>query len=109
MEEQERLRMACAAIQRITDRTHGPAAAWSRLESERLRQQNRANDEAARACEAEERLAAIVRAANAVVVASEDPRVIAGPLFDRIADLRTALSLLPNDQVHRAKPAGDDQ
>jgi hypothetical protein len=68
------------------------------LESERLRQQARANSEALKACEAGNQLAAIVRAANAVVVAREDPRIIAGPLFDRIADLRAALASLPSAQ-----------
>lgn len=49
-------------------------AAWRKSASDRL-----------------SRLAELASAAEAVIEASKDPRIIAGTLFDRIADLRDVL------------------
>jgi len=84
MDAQKQLREAAARIDDIAMRCHFSASAFSAVEKERQRQQNRANREATWAAELEE-------AAYAVITASKDPRIIAGPLFDRIADLRRIL------------------
>ena len=80
MEAQQQLREAAARIDDIAMRCHFSASGFSQIEKERVRHQARANAEATWAAELEE-------AAKAVITARKDPRILAGPLFDRIADL----------------------
>jgi hypothetical protein len=63
----------------ITERDHAVALCdsgnvWRKSASDRL-----------------SRLAELASAVEAVIEASKDPRIISGPLFDRIADLRDVL------------------
>ena len=54
MEAQAQLKAAAATIDRIANKVHGNAAAFSNLEKERFRQQTRANNEAVINCKINE-------------------------------------------------------
>ena len=54
MEAQAQLKAAAATIDRVANKVHGNAVAFSNIEKERLRQQTRANDEAVINCKINE-------------------------------------------------------
>lgn len=124
MEAQAQLKHYAGIIDKIANKCHGNAAAFSRLEAERLRHQTRANAEAIKACEAEERLASALRRGDEALSEVHDllervealQRVadiahgvlLCGDLHwhtpqaertTRERDLRDALSRLPNAKI----------
>ena len=127
MEAQAQLKHYAAIIDRVVNKCHGSAAAFSRLESERLRQQTRANAEAIRACELDDALKIAQQSADhanssrhELLERIDDLERVAQiaqgilmhgdlqwhtPLADRItreSELRDALSRLPNAKDDRA-------
>lgn len=131
MEAQAQLKHYAGIIDKIANKCHGNAAAFSRLESERLRHQTRANTEAVRACELEDALKIAQESADHANSSRHDlleridvlervAQIAQGilmhgdlqwhtPLADRItreSELRDALSCLPNPQDHQRPASG---
>jgi hypothetical protein len=81
MEAQSMLKSSVATITRIANRVRRDSAAFTELEKERLRQQYRANDEALKAADAEEKLKAVLHRGDVALSDSQD-------LMERIEKLQ---------------------